>query len=188
MPDTHATHKTPLLPLETGEVAVSLAADDFKGMFRGYPAGVAVVTADRGGTPAALTVTSLASVSAEPPLMTFSVSDFSSSAPAVRGAETVVIHLLSSQQLWLAQLCATSGVDRFADPTTWSRLPTGEPYFPAAAAWIRARVVQQIDAGTATILLVHAREGARAADADLQPPLVYHARTWHGLGDQSAVG
>src|ERR1700712_447872 len=102
-----------------------LSADEFKLAFRNHPAGVAVITADAGDGPGGLPATSVFSVSAEPPLLVFSISGSSSSAPTINKADTVVVHLLGADQLAVAKLFATSGVDRFADADSWSRLPTG---------------------------------------------------------------
>ena len=160
---------------------------EFKRAFRNHAAGVAVITADDGSGPVGLTATSVFSVSAEPPLLVFSVSDQSSSAPTIRAAEYVVVHLLGADQLHIAQLCATSGIDRFADRSLWNRLATGEPYFPSAHAWIRGRVIDTMSTGSSTIVAVHALQTDIAAgDADA-PPLVYHNRTWHRLGDHSRI-
>lgn len=162
-----------------------LTADEFKAAFRNHPAGVAVITADSGHGPVGLTATSVFSVSAEPPLLVFSVSSESSSAPTILEADTVVVHLLGAAQLDLATLCATSGIDRFADTSIWDRLITGEPYFPAADGWIRGRVVQRMEAGNSTVVAVHALQ-SNISEAP-SAPLVYHSRTWHTLGDHSTV-
>ncbi|MEG0161907.1 MAG: flavin reductase family protein, partial [Aurantimicrobium sp.] len=90
-----------------------LSADEFKLAFRNHPAGVAIVTADAGKGPVAMTVTSVFSVSAEPPLLVFSASAQSSATPTIAEADTVVIHLLGADQLHLAKLAATSGANRF---------------------------------------------------------------------------
>lgn len=167
--------------------------DEFKAAFRNHPAGVAVITADAGHGPVALTATSVFSVSADPPILVFSVSEQSSSTPTIRSADTVVVHLLGAGQLDIAKLGATSGIDRFADTSIWTRLPTGEPYFPAAHAWIRGRIIQQMEAGGSTIIAVQALEThAPAADDPLADaaeahPLVYHNRTWHRLGEHSKI-
>ncbi len=161
--------------------------DNFKAAFRHHPAGVAVITADAGAGPVMLTATSVASVSAEPPLLMFSLSAQSSSTPTIRRAETVVVHLLGSGQLELAQLGATSGIDRFADTTLWSNLPSGDIYFPGARAWIRGRVLTSMDAGGSVIVLVEAIETSSPEPADEQVPLVYYNRTWHSLGDHSQI-
>ena len=168
--------------------SAGLDADSFKAVFRNHPAGVAVITADAGDGPVGLTATSVFSVSAETPLLVFSVSGQSSSAPTIRAADTVVVHLLGAQQLDLATLCATSGIDRFADTTIWDRLITGEPYFPAAQSWIRGRVIERMDAGGSTVIAVHALQAGTSDEADSVEPLVYHNRTWHRLGSHSRIG
>lgn len=165
----------------------SLSAQEFKAAFRNHAAGVAVITADSGNGPIGLTATSVFSVSAEPPLLVFSISDLSSSAPTLREAENVVVHLLGADQLHIAKLCSTSGIDRFADESLWRTLPSGEPYFPSAASWIRGRVVNRMPAGGSTVFAVHAIEASLASDEELAAPLVYHNRKWHSLGDHSAI-
>ena len=168
---------------------VSLSPDAFKAAFRNHAAGVALVTADPGDSPVAMTVSSLASISATPALLMFSASALSSSTPILDRCDTVVIHMLSAEQLWLAQLGATSGIDRFADTQAWSRLSTGEPVFHGAFAWLRGRVRQRLIAGASVVYIVEALEASPArqpADRDV-PPLVYYNRTWHALGPASVI-
>jgi flavin reductase (DIM6/NTAB) family NADH-FMN oxidoreductase RutF len=166
-----------------------LSPDEFKRAFRNHPAGVAVITADAGDGPVGLTATSVFSVSAEPPLLVFSISSQSSSAPTIKAADTVIVHLLGSDQLDIAKLCATSGIDRFADTAIWDRLITGEPYFPSAHAWIRGKVIERMEAGSSTVVAVHALQAkAPEHDESSNPsPLVYHNRVWHRLGEHSRI-
>lgn len=166
-----------------------LTPQEFKFAFRQHPAGVAVITADAGDGPIGLTATSVFSVSAEPPLLVFSIANDSSSAPAIARAETVVVHLLEAEQLEIAELCATSGIDRFADTSIWDRLITGEPYFPAVHTWIRGRVIDRMAAGSSTVVAVHALQTRLHAPDEVHEghPLVYHNRTWHRLGDDSRI-
>jgi flavin reductase (DIM6/NTAB) family NADH-FMN oxidoreductase RutF len=162
-----------------------LSAAEFKLAFRNHPAGVAVITADAGDGPVGLTATSVFSVSAEPALLVFSISGQSSSAPTIQKADTVVVHILGADQLDVAKLFATSGVDRFADRTTWDRLITGEPYLPGVPVWIRGRVINRMEAGGSTVVAVHALQ-ADISGADVAP-LVYHNRTWHHIGQHSRL-
>ncbi len=145
----------------------SLSADEFKAAFRGHPGGVAVITADAGDGPVALTATSVSSVSAEPPLLIFSASAISSSTPAFLKAQSVVVHLLDADDLQIAKLGATSGIDRFSDTSLWHRLPTGEPVFNGVRAWIRGAIVNRMEAGGSTVIAVHALQAH--VERDLEP-------------------
>ena len=176
---------------ELQPVKKTVSADDFKAAFRNHPAGVAVITADAGDGPVGLTATSVASVSTNPPLLVFSLSAHSSSGPALNRAETVVVHLLSEKHLGLAKTFSTSGIDRFADASTWSRLATGEPFLLSASTWMRGKIVNRMDAGDSTILAVEILEinvpvAGKQATEDPRP-LVYHNRTWHALSDSSTI-
>ncbi|MGK5643363.1 flavin reductase family protein, partial [Streptomyces sp. URMC 126] len=64
------------------------ASELLRTVFRQHAAGVAVITAP-GARPAGFTATSLASVAAEPPLLSFGVGATSSSWPAVAEARHV---------------------------------------------------------------------------------------------------
>lgn len=162
--------------------------EELKSVFRQQPGGVTVVTADAGDGPVALTATSVSSVSTEPPLLLFSVSSTSSSAATILGAETVIVHLLDADHLELAQLAATSGVDRFADTSAWTRLVTGEPAYHSARAWIRGRIVNTLGAGNATVVVVHMLQATTGASTSDSPsPLVYWNREWHALAPSSRL-
>lgn len=91
------------------------ATDDLlRSVFRRHAAGVAVITARGPGGPAGFTATSLTSVSARPPLLSFGIGAGSSSWPAVSEAEHVGVHVLGEHQEELAATFARSGADRFA--------------------------------------------------------------------------
>lgn len=171
-------------------LGASLSADDFKAIFRGHPGGVAVITAEGPNGPVSLTATSVSSVSADPPLLVFSVSALSSATPAILAAETVVVHLLDSDDIHLAKLGSTSGIDRFADRESWSRLVTGEPVYHGVRAWVRCTIIERMNAGGSTVIAAHALQSG--LNRDVEPghhgnALVYHNRTWHRLGDDSRL-
>ena len=161
-------------------LTTSVSAEDFKFAFRHHPAGVAVVTADAGNGPVAMTVSSLSSVGIAPPTLVFSASPRSSATPVIREAGTLVVHMLAS----------TSGVDRFGEDVNWDRLPTGEPYYPEASEWLRGRIIGRLDINGSTLVVVEALQAKPREDVehDDRLPLVYHNRTWHALGDHSRLG
>ncbi|MFC9980944.1 flavin reductase family protein [Gordonia sp. NPDC127522] len=170
-----------------GPQQITVSPEDYRTVFGDHPAGVAVITADAGDGPAGLTATSVASVSATPPMIVFSLSTSSSAAPTIAAAETVVVHMVSTAQMPVALTFATSGIDRFADESSWTRLDTGEPLLLAATRWMRGRIVSRVDAGAATVVTVEVLEVHLDASAEPSAPLVYHARAWHTLGDHSRV-
>lgn len=188
------TTLTPGTPPEQADSTVdqtTLSATDFRAIFRRHPAGVTVVTADAGTGPVALTATSVASMSADPPLLIFSVSSLSSSARVLKDSDTVVVHFIDPESLGIAKLGATSGIDRFADHNIWSRLPTGEALFHNVRTWIRGRVVNRLEACGSTIFVAQAIQASLSAEQlDNQPErdgLVFMNRTWHRISDNSTL-
>ncbi|MFT3835143.1 MAG: flavin reductase family protein [Micropruina sp.] len=99
-------------PIVGGEQGID--AEQFRMIFRGHPAGVAVVTLQDGGRAYGFTATSVISVSAEPPLFAFSVHKASSSWSALSRVRRVMINFLAEDQADVAARFATSGIDRFA--------------------------------------------------------------------------
>jgi flavin reductase (DIM6/NTAB) family NADH-FMN oxidoreductase RutF len=150
----------------------------FRQAFRRHAAGVAVVTTDAGRGAAGVTVTSLASLSAEPALLSFSVSAASSIWPHLRDADTAVVHLLGEGHTELARTFATSGIDRFATPTRWHRLPTGEPVLDGAAAWLQVSIEHRHPAGGAYLIIGRVQA---AEIAENGASLLYHGGTYHVL-------
>lgn len=150
----------------------------FRQVFRRHAAGVAVVTTDAGRGAAGVTVTSLASLSAEPPLLSFSISVTASTWPHLRDADTAVVHLLGAQHAALARTFATSGINRFAEPTRWHRLPTGEPVLDGVAAWLRISIEYRHPAGASRLVIGRIEEVGLAAHG---APLLYHDGSYHAL-------
>lgn len=147
------------------------------------------MTADVGDGPVAMTVSSISSVTLTPPTIVFSASSASSSTPTLQRATTVVVHLLTVDDLELAKLGARSGVDRFGPHVVWSRLPSGEPYYPTVASWLRCEVVERVDLHGSLLFVLEAIEASHRGDhlEAVRQPLVYHDRKWHALGGRSLL-
>jgi len=158
-------------------------AEAFFSAFRHHPSGVAIITADAGSGPVALTVSSLISVSASPPMVAFSLSASSSTAKVVEQAETVVIHFVRRSDMELARLCATSGVDRFGANVRWDRLGTGEPYYPQVDLWFRAALRGKLAVPGACLVTAELLAVSPVVqETRVEDALVYANRTWHRLG------
>lgn len=170
--------------LETGAAAAGAAMTEaFLAAFRHHPSGVAIITAEAGEGPVALTVSSLISISATPPMVAFSLSASSSSARAIERAASVVIHFVRRADMQLARLCATSGSDRFASEVRWARLDSGEPYYPQVDLWFRAELRDRLETPSACLVTAELTSVSPGAHATRQADaLVYSNRAWHGLG------
>ncbi|MFT4216274.1 MAG: flavin reductase family protein [Micropruina sp.] len=151
-------------------------AEQFRTIFRGHPAGVAVITLHDGNRAYGFTATSVISVSAEPPLFAFSVHAASSSWSALSRVRRVMINFLAEDQADVAARFATSGIDRFA-AGGWHPLPTGEPVLAGCAGWIEGRVRSHVPAAGSRLILA---EAAAAWGTDRRP-LIYRDRTYHRL-------
>jgi flavin reductase (DIM6/NTAB) family NADH-FMN oxidoreductase RutF len=162
----------------TSPHATGIAPERFKQVFRKHPSGVVVVTVDGGDGPAGFTATSLTSLSLSPPLVSFGISLTASSWPHVERADSAVVNFLGADQEDLARRFATSGIDRFAAPTRWRRLPQGEPVLDGVAGWLRLRIEQVVPAGDHRIVVARAEESWLD---DGRGPLLFHDGTYHSI-------
>lgn len=161
-----------------GPPAEHVAAEEFKQVFRRHAAGVAVVTV--GGTrPYGLTVTSLASVSAEPPVAIFSIGTAASAWPMIAAQDGVVINVLADDQAEVSRRFATRDVDRFAD-VRWFRLPTGEPVIDGTLGWLHGRITHRIPIGSSFLITV---EIDQVRIDPSRAPLVFYNQEHYRLGD-----
>ncbi|MGW0736455.1 flavin reductase family protein [Streptomyces sp. NPDC002851] len=151
-----------------------------RSVFRQHAAGVAVITAHGATGPVGFTATSLASVSAEPPLVSFGIGTGSSSWPVLAEAEYVGVHILGEHQDDLAATFARSGADRFAPPTRWSRGPHGVPVLGGVVAWLVCRIVARVPAGDHRLLLAEVALGDPSTGGR---PLLYHQGRFTALRD-----
>ncbi|MEV3861443.1 flavin reductase family protein [Streptomyces sp. NPDC050095] len=153
--------------------------DLLRSVFRQHAAGVAVITA-AGETPVGFTATSLTSVSAEPPVVSFGIGLGASSWPTVAEADHVGVHILGEHQAALAATFAKSGADRFGAPTRWFEGPEGVPVLEGVLAWMVCRVVARVPAGDHRIVLAEAVCGDPAGAGR---PLLYHQGRFNALRD-----
>ncbi|MGW0788024.1 flavin reductase family protein [Streptomyces sp. NPDC002911] len=150
-----------------------------RSVFRQHAAGIAVITA-AGAAPVGFTATSLSSVAAEPPLISFGVGTSSSSWPVVAEAKYVGVHILGEDQRELAATFARSGADRFGPSTDWHRGPEGVPLLGGVVAWLVCRVVARHPAGDHRIVIAEVVAGDPSEGGR---PLVYHDGGFTALRD-----
>jgi flavin reductase (DIM6/NTAB) family NADH-FMN oxidoreductase RutF len=178
-PTTSTTASPGLGTAQHPGAAQPASPDLLRSVFRRHAAGVAVITA-HGEGPVGFTATSLNSVAAEPPLISFGVGTSSSSWPAVAEAEHIGVHILGEHQRELAATFARSGADRFAPPTRWRAGPEGVPVLDGVLAWLVCRVIARVPAGDHRVVIAEAVVGDPAGAGR---PLLYHQGRFNTLRD-----
>lgn len=183
----HSTHHAPhALALPHNEPPKT-DSDLFKETFGAQAAGVAIITAQAPtGEPAGLTISSLSSVSATPPMVAFSFQNRSGSAARIVDAPSFLIHLVSGENVEIAKKFATSNYRKFDDESSWGWLPTGEPLVHGINRVFRVEPVSRIDADPAVVFIARVKEFVRHCPAEVTP-VVYHGRKFHQLGDHYAI-
>ena len=116
------------------------SSEALKAAFRRHASGVAVITTnDPDGNPVGFTATSMTSLGSNPALVTFNISQGSSSWPAISTAKHVALHMLGVNNFDLAQKMATDNTKRFLD-SDWQRSEFDLPVFQNATAVLFGRV------------------------------------------------
>ncbi|HLR27127.1 MAG TPA: flavin reductase family protein [Ruania sp.] len=170
-------------PAEPAAPATELSGEQFKFLFRQHPAGVCVITSADAEGPYGFTATSVISVSAAPPVLAFSVASGSSAWRRLQTTETLVVNFLDAEVAHLSTQFARRGTDRFAGVDT-CLLDSGEPALVEAAAWTRGRIEHRTPAGDSFLITVRALSSRVSRSGR---PLVYHDRSYHSLGEHSAI-
>jgi len=150
-------------------------AQAFKDVFRLHPAGVALVAGHAPDGPVGLTLSSVASVSAEPPVLSFSVTRTTGSAAGILAAPSYLVHFLAADQAPLAKAFARTGAPRFTEAQGWQTLTSGEPYLPSATAALRCTTRETVQVGPSVLILADVHEVLPGSG---EQPLLYHDRTF----------
>lgn len=153
--------------------------------FGQHPAGIAIIAVAGPEGPVGLTASSVSSISADPPILGFSLQAKRGSAAVVATADSFIVHFLDSDNVELARSFAISGAPRFGEDMAWETLPTGEPRLTGVRRVLRAIPLARIKAGpalvfNAAVVDVLGEEGSGS-------PLVYHQRQFHGLSHNSVL-
>jgi flavin reductase (DIM6/NTAB) family NADH-FMN oxidoreductase RutF len=156
---------------------VDLGAEQ-RALFRRWPAGVSIVIAEVDGLRHGRTVSSLVSLSLEPPLVGISVAQSASIHELLRSADTWAISVLAGAQDELAQRFARSGVPPLV---LWDDVETRDDdprLIAGAAGWLTARTVEMVVTGDHTFFVGR----VESVEEGVAPTtLVYAYRAYHAL-------
>nr|WP_296767113.1 flavin reductase family protein [Rhodococcus sp. (in: high G+C Gram-positive bacteria)] len=133
---------------------------------------VAVVTAHEGMTPHGTTVSSLASLSLDPPMISIALDNCSTLLEIVRRTGAFGVNVLAVNQPETAARFASRRDDRFS-AVAWE-LDGGLPRFADSTAWLKCSVDTEVPAGDHALLLGTVEQ---CSTSDF-PPLVYSLRTF----------
>jgi flavin reductase (DIM6/NTAB) family NADH-FMN oxidoreductase RutF len=156
----------------TSPVGRSIEAHLYREVMASVCSPVAVVTATAGGEPHGATVSSLAGLSMQPPLITVAFDRRSALLQRILAAGRFGVNLLSHQQVDLAALFARRQADRFGE-VSW-RDDGGLPRLDGAAGWMACELYRSVPGGDHLLLFGLVTAASRAE----YPPLVYAYRTF----------
>ena len=151
--------------------APALDAETFRAALGRFATGVAFVAAAPGGEPTGLVVNSLASVSLDPPLVSFCPSRSSLTWSRMRRARHVGVSVLAPSHEAFARRATPPGADRFAG-VAWTPGRNGAPILDGALAVLECDVVAEHPAGDHWIVVCRVDE---ARFAPIDEPLVFFA-------------
>ena len=154
----------------------NVVPDDFRKAMRHLVGAVSVITVGRGENLSGMTVTSLSSLSLDPPSLIVSLNRASSSWPLLREHGIFGVNVLNADQIDIAERFAgkdgSKGAERFAG-AGWIARPTGVPLLAGALAAIECEAEDVIERHSHAIVIGRVLHVALSSQ---EAALAY----WHG--------
>ena len=133
-----------------------VSSDEFRGAMRHLAGGVSVITAGRGRDISGMTVTSVSSLSVDPPALIVSINREASSWPLVKRYGFFGVNILTSDQIDIAERFTgkggLKGADRFAG-AGWMTRASGVPLLVDALAAIDCEVEDIVERHSHVIVI-----------------------------------
>jgi flavin reductase (DIM6/NTAB) family NADH-FMN oxidoreductase RutF len=98
----------------------------------------------------------------------------------VARVQHVAVHLLAEDQQSLAEIFATSGIERFAGSTAWRPGPYGVPILDGTLAWLVCRINRKMTAGDHAVVFAEPLLGRLSGRGS---PLLHHDGRYTRLPD-----
>jgi len=151
---------------------------DLRGLMRLWPHGVSILSVDVEGDRMGVTVSSLVSLSLEPPLIGVSIGKEASCYELLRSARRFAVSLLGAEQEELARRFAAG----YPPIVHWEDVPTREgqvaPLIEGALGWIEAETRAEADAGDHTFFIANVLSIEHGPS---HHALVYRESTYHSV-------
>ncbi|MFF9480769.1 flavin reductase family protein [Streptomyces sp. NPDC014733] len=169
--------RRPLRAVRDGERAPCDPAA-FRAALGHFASGVTVITApapaEGGAGPAGFACQSFASLSLDPPLVTFMVARTSTTWPRIARAGVFCVNVLGAGQGALCRAFAVSGADKFAGVRHTPAPVTGAPRLDAVPAWIDCTVHAVHTGGDHLIVVGRVEALGTEPAAAAEGPLLFH--------------
>lgn len=157
----------------SSQPGVAVDAAKIRKVLGHFASGVTVIAAVLDGKPVGFTCQSFASLSLDPPMVTFAPSRTSTTWPKIRQAGTFCVNVLSDAHTELSNAFARSGTDKFAG-VRWRSSRRGTPVLDGVVAYVDCRVWAEYDGGDHTIVAASVLD--LAADSTRLPLLVHRGQ------------
>jgi flavin reductase (DIM6/NTAB) family NADH-FMN oxidoreductase RutF len=137
-------------------IETEVTSGDFRNAMRQLTGGVSVITAGRGRDISGMTVTSVSSLSVDPPALIVSINREASSWPLVKRYGFFGVSILTSDQIDIAERFTgkggLKGADRFAG-ARWTTRASGVPLLVGALAAIDCEVEDVVERHSHAIVI-----------------------------------
>ncbi|MFJ4650725.1 flavin reductase family protein [Nocardia sp. NPDC088792] len=144
----------------------------FKTVLGRFCSGVTVITALDAGEPIGFACQSFASLSLDPPLVSFFPARSSSTWPRIRAAGRFCVNILADDQTEVCRQLGRPGPDKFTG-VEWIPSENGSPLLSGALASIDCELHDEVDGGDHTIVI--GRVTSLNEHSEATPLLFYRA-------------
>jgi 4-nitrophenol 2-monooxygenase / 4-nitrocatechol 4-monooxygenase, reductase component len=149
-----------------------LDAGAFRQVIGRFMSGVVVITATHQGERRGMTVSAIASLSLDPPMIVTCLNAASATQEVIRRAGAFAVNILAEDQEQLAGIFARPGAEPFPD-LPWEPGITGAPLLAGALAVLECRIAQEVRGGSHRVLLAHV---VRASAGEGSPLAYFRGR------------
>jgi 3-hydroxy-9,10-secoandrosta-1,3,5(10)-triene-9,17-dione monooxygenase reductase component len=165
------------LPAPTESVTAVPDPRSFRDALGRFATGVAFITAAPDGEPTGMIVNSLASVSLQPPLLSFCPARRSLTWQRMRHTRRFAVNVLASEHEEFTRHAARPGTDRFTGQH-WQLGSSGLPLLTGALASLECEIVAEHPAGDHWIVVGHV-DGLHVSPGN--DPLLFYAGAFRAL-------
>lgn len=154
--------------------AAQAAARRFRDTLGCFASGITVITTMSGDEPVGMTCQSFASVSLDPPLITFVPARSSRAWPAIQRSGRFCVNVLAADQEHVSGQMATKGIDKFAGISWQPAAATGSPVIEGTLAHLDCTIHAVYEGGDHFIVVGKVEHlEAHPEDAAVAEPLLY---------------